>query len=117
MHGWMDGCMHACMSGETYLASLERALLNALVALGERRLECDFRSGVVAGMTRNSSDVWIIAVAILGHKGAEAVALASAFVQVRAVRLMHFLPFSWIAKYRVELKVQLLCGLCCRMYG
>ncbi|XP_026194244.1 uncharacterized protein LOC34619100 [Cyclospora cayetanensis] len=38
---------------------------------------------IVVGMTRTTGDVWISTLAILGHKGAEAVALSSALLKAR----------------------------------
>lgn len=43
-------------------------------------------AAMVVGMTRTTGDVWIATLAILGHKGAEAVALASAFLKAGGVR-------------------------------
>ncbi|CDJ43647.1 ZIP Zinc transporter domain-containing protein, putative [Eimeria tenella] len=37
-------------------------------------------------MTRTAADVWVTALAIMGHKGAEAVALGSAFLKARPPR-------------------------------
>ncbi|OEH77400.1 zip zinc transporter domain-containing protein [Cyclospora cayetanensis] len=52
---------------------------------GEGRRGSSALSGraIVVGMTRTTGDVWISTLAILGHKGAEAVALSSALLKAR----------------------------------
>lgn len=54
-----------------------RSQLPLAVALGTHAL----LEAMVVGTTQTNADVWIASLAILGHKGAEAVALASAFLK------------------------------------
>lgn len=55
--------------------------------------------GIVLGTTRQTADVWIATLAILGHKGAEAVAVASTLLQLNMVRVFEV---SWFLRDSVS---------------
>ncbi|CBZ54286.1 hypothetical protein NCLIV_047180 [Neospora caninum Liverpool] len=66
-------------------ASIDSAKISLAVALGVHAIF----EGIILGTTQSSQNVWIATLAILGHKGAEAVAVASAVLKMN----MSTVPF------------------------